>query len=91
MKQGIIKISTTSWSDKYIRKALLKYIKVIKIEPDIYMDMHIIRCESAYFYKEVKEGGMLPEYIIKLATMKRRPIFGIERKDKIVLTSCTCD
>ena len=89
MNQGIIKVSQEFWGDKYIRNALLKYIKVIKIEHDLLVMGYIIRCASKYFKKEVMEAEILPQYEITFKVEKRKSILGFERKDRIVLDNCS--
>ena len=91
MKHGIVRVSMTFWNDRYLRNGLLKYIRVIKKEPDMAILGYIVLCRSEYFYKEVKEGCRIPEYDIEFTTTPRKSIFGIKRKDKIILMSCTCN
>ncbi len=89
MNQGIIKISEAFWNDRIIRNAHKKYIRIIKMEPDIYTQGYVIRCKSPNFDKEVKEGYVIPEYILTFKTKKRKSILGFERKDRIVLDNCS--
>ena len=85
MNQGIIKMSSELWNDRYIRKSILKFIKVIKVEPDLLVNGFIIRCESKHFPKEVMEGEILPQYDLTFKVEGRSKIFGFNRKQRILL------
>ena len=84
MNQGIIKVSNECWKWKQPRKLLKRNFKIIAIQEDLYLGLKILKCESKYFLKPVKDGCKLPEYEVHFETKERKFLFFNWKKTKII-------
>lgn len=69
---GIIKISNNVWGNKKLKRALLRVIKPLRIEEELYYDILTIKAESELFTEITKEGSILPVYeLVFKSTVKK--------------------
>jgi hypothetical protein len=84
---GIIKITNNAWNTKSIRRALLKVIKPLKIEEDLYYDLMTIKAESKFFTEKGIENSMLPMYDMVFKSVPKKFLFW--KYKRVEFVKCT--
>lgn len=84
---GIIKISNSVWGNKKLRRALLRVIKPLRIEEDLYYDLITIKAESKHFAEKSPEASMLPIYDMAFKRVEKK--LWLLKFTKIKLVKCT--
>jgi hypothetical protein len=84
---GIVKITNTVWNNKKLRRALLRVIKPLRTEEDLYFDLITIKAESKHFTELTPEGSMLPIYDMVFKSVAKKFLFW--KYSKIEFSKCT--